>query len=453
MTRPPAPAVPQVPPALRARWQDLPRLASLALRRLGPPPLNLCTWPTAWVLWLFALSFQQAGGGLLAYGSAMATVTGPRTSWARRVGQAAVFLLGVTLMGGWLSLVLVLPALTAPVLGGAVPFAYLIVGIAVAPLFIETVNMVLHARCLTSARTTARHLRRQGGLWWEAGTLLSPESDAVSAGRLVRACLSHADTARVGLVAVPATPALCRAYRRMGFESGPLDPRVLIRHPRRRYGRQPDPHQDGADRARTTALAAGPHGSSRRVVERTSGCHQWEKDRVLKPLTEHRRTGATEWDTGLTVNDLVFTAQYRETTADEALAEAFDIPAGTPMVERRYRTRYRQDGEPFNLVRSYLVYDMVTVNPDLLDASKEPWPGGTQNQLHTIGIELDRIVERITARAPTAEEAAELGLTAGDAVMVLRKTSIDINGRTVEVSEVTLPADRTEMVFTTPLAR
>ncbi|MBT2383092.1 GntR family transcriptional regulator [Streptomyces sp. ISL-11] len=191
----------------------------------------------------------------------------------------------------------------------------------------------------------------------------------------------------------------------------------------------------------------------RRVVKRTNERHQWEKDRVRGSLAERQATGATEHDTGLTVSDLVFHAEYRETVANEDLAAAFSLPVGSRLLERAYRTRYSEEDAPFNLVHSYLVYDLVSPNPDLLNQANEPWPGGTQSQLHTVGIELDRVVERITARPPTVEEMEELGLTAGVAVMILRKTSIDIGGRVVEVADVTLPGDRTELVFTTPLAR
>jgi GntR family transcriptional regulator len=102
---------------------------------------------------------------------------------------------------------------------------------------------------------------------------------------------------------------------------------------------------------------------------------------------------------------------------------------------------------------SYLVRDVVAKNPELLDVANEPWPGGTQNQLHTLGIELDRIEERVSARPPTADEAAELGLPAGTALIVLGKTSYDTTGRVVEHSFVRLPGDRTEMTFVTPLER
>ncbi|MBV9023363.1 MAG: GntR family transcriptional regulator [Streptomycetaceae bacterium] len=191
----------------------------------------------------------------------------------------------------------------------------------------------------------------------------------------------------------------------------------------------------------------------RRLVQRNNERHQWEKDRVRLADEERRKTGATEHDTGLTVDDLVFSAEFREVEASGDLATEFGVPEGTALVERVYRTRYREENAPFNLVHSYLVRDMVASNPELLDETKEPWPGGTQSQLYTVGIELERIVERITARPPTVEETEELELTAGVAVMVLRKVSIDTKGRVVEVSDVTLPGDRTELVFTTPLAR
>ena len=191
----------------------------------------------------------------------------------------------------------------------------------------------------------------------------------------------------------------------------------------------------------------------RKLVQRTNSRHQWEKDRAREPVESRAQTGATEHDTGLTLNDLVFHAEYREGQAEADLAAAFGVPEGTPLLERIYRTRYRIEGAPFNLVHSYLVRDVISGNPELLDETKEPWPGGTQSQLFTVGIELDRIVEHVTARPPTAEEAEELDLPPGTAVLVLRKTSIDTNNRIVDISDIILPGDRTEMTFTTPLER
>lgn len=192
---------------------------------------------------------------------------------------------------------------------------------------------------------------------------------------------------------------------------------------------------------------------ARTPAVRTNLRHQWEKNRARQPEGERRKTGSTEHDTGLELDDLVFHASYREIKANEELADVFSVPEGTAIIERSYRTRYAAESAPFTLVTSHLVRDMVADNPALLDAANEPWPGGTQNQLHTVGIEFDRIEEHVTARPPTPEEAEELDLPPGTAVLFLRKKSYDTNDRVVEYSHVTLPGDRTEMVFVTPLER
>ena len=186
---------------------------------------------------------------------------------------------------------------------------------------------------------------------------------------------------------------------------------------------------------------------------RHNGRHQWEKDRARQPLATRARTGATEHDTGLASHHLVFEARYRETKAPKDLADAFGVPEGTVLLERAYRTRRAVETAPFSLVTSYRVRDVVAKNPDLLDDSNEPWPGGTQSQLHTVGIEVDRVEERVTARPPTPEEAQELELPPGTPVILLHKTSYDTGDRVVDVTDVTLPGDRTELVFVTSLER
>lgn len=192
---------------------------------------------------------------------------------------------------------------------------------------------------------------------------------------------------------------------------------------------------------------------SRTMVQRANTRHQWEKDRARAPEQQRLETGVTEHDTGLEVNDLVFHAAYREIEAPKEIAAAMGVDEGTALVERTYRTRYSAERNPFSLVTSYLIRDLVKANPDLLDDTKEPWPGGTGNQLYTVGIEIDSIEERVTARPPTVEEAEELGLPPGTSVLVLRKTQFDTDNRIVEMSDITLPGDRTEMLFTTSLER
>jgi len=187
---------------------------------------------------------------------------------------------------------------------------------------------------------------------------------------------------------------------------------------------------------------------------RSNDRYQWEKDRVLLPEAQRLNDGASEKDTGLRFEQLDFHATYTETTADEDLAKVFEVPVGTRMLRRDYRTTPKGHGVPLSYSRgSFLVYDVVAANPALLDQANEPWPGGTQHQLSTIGIELARIVDQVSCRPPTNEEAQALQLPPGTSVFALRKVSIDTGGRVVEVSDSVWPGDRVDLVYTTELER
>ncbi|GAA5128864.1 GntR family transcriptional regulator [Haloechinothrix salitolerans] len=191
----------------------------------------------------------------------------------------------------------------------------------------------------------------------------------------------------------------------------------------------------------------------RAKVQRTAERYQWEKDRVKLSDEERRTTGATERDTGRDMSALEFYAAYDSVFANADLAAVFDVSEGTKLLHRVYRTRLKTEDAPLSLIDSYIVHDVAARNPDLLLADNEPWPGGTQHQLYTIGIELDHIREELTARPPTVDEAQQLELSAGTAVIALRKISVATTGDVVEVSDVVLPGDRTVAVYTTQLTR
>ena len=191
----------------------------------------------------------------------------------------------------------------------------------------------------------------------------------------------------------------------------------------------------------------------RRRMRRSTDRYQWEKDRALLTEAERRAPGVVERDTGLAHEDLIFDAQFDSTEADDDLADAFGVPVGTPLLRRSYRQQSREEDASLVLSTSYLVRDRIASNPDLLSAANEPWPGGTPHQLYTVGIEIDRIIDEVTARPPSADEADALGIEAGVALIVLRKTSIDTTGQVVEVADVLMAGDRTQLVYTTKLKR
>lgn len=220
-----------LPGHLRPRWQDLPRLASLVQRRLGPAPLHPLTRPAACWLWLLTLAVMHAGGRLLAHGSATVSVTGPRQSWPRRAAHAAVLTAGLAAHIAWIWLPLEAAAWSLESRTWPLATTVLAFGLTLS-LLVETGNLLQHTRTLTSPAATIRHLRTHtADTWWEAGNLVAHEDDPLSAGRLVHQALRLADTHQAGLVAAATSPAVHRAYLRLGFTPGPLNPRILIRPP------------------------------------------------------------------------------------------------------------------------------------------------------------------------------------------------------------------------------
>ncbi|HBF80267.1 MAG TPA: transcriptional regulator [Streptomyces sp.] len=190
-----------------------------------------------------------------------------------------------------------------------------------------------------------------------------------------------------------------------------------------------------------------------RVVRESQARYQWEKDRALLPEEQRRATGVTEQETGLETPQLAFHATYDVVKAPTEIARVFGVAPDTRMLRRRYRTSSREETAPIGVITSWLPYEQASRNPALLDSGREPWPGGTTHQLSTIGIEIDRIDDRIGARPPTAEEARLLDLDPGTAVLILRKSSYSTDGSLAEYSEAVLPGDRHELLYRIPLER
>lgn len=186
-----------------------------------------------------------------------------------------------------------------------------------------------------------------------------------------------------------------------------------------------------------------------RLVRDAASRYQWEQDRVLLSKSERLAEGSTERDSSLTRDELDFEATYSLVAADEDLAHVFGVSPGTSLLQRVYLTRPRGD-TPFGRVVSHLVHKDAARNPDLLDEANEPWPGGTQHQLWTIGLSLGEIEDRVTARVASAQEVENFGIAPGSAIINIRKIS-RAQGRVVEVADTSAPADRLELVYTIPL--
>jgi GntR family transcriptional regulator len=186
-------------------------------------------------------------------------------------------------------------------------------------------------------------------------------------------------------------------------------------------------------------------------VVRSSDRHQIEKDLVLSSESERRGLGQTEIDMSTKIADLIFTAHYDIGPAGAELASALNVSPDADTLKRVYEVREPNRRTLRMWSVSYIPKELVVDNPALLDETNEPWPGGTQHQLYTVGIEIDKIIDEVTARMPTTVEAKQWDLEEGIPMLRVRRISVDATGRVVEVSDADFPADRTELRFVTRL--
>ncbi|MER6311236.1 UTRA domain-containing protein [Streptomyces sp. NPDC001657] len=122
-------------------------------------------------------------------------------------------------------------------------------------------------------------------------------------------------------------------------------------------------------------------------------------------------------------------------------------------VPRQSARRCNSHGEGASTAVSCLPYNAVSPNPEILDPGNEPRPGGTQRQLYTLGSEVDRIEDRVTADIPSEEEAEEQGIPPGAPMIRVRKITYDTDDRVVEVAGNPFPTERAELRFITRLER
>lgn len=188
----------------------------------------------------------------------------------------------------------------------------------------------------------------------------------------------------------------------------------------------------------------------RKIRRNATERYNWEKRRAA--LSEQERAEwVAEKDAGIQRDDIDFSAEFEQIDASPDLAARFKIIAGSQVLHRIYRTGTTQEQNSLHINHSYIPLELVAGNPDLLDPANEPWPGGTLHQLRTVGIEVAQIIDEVTARPPSPDEARALGIEPGISVLAITKTSIDTQGRVVEIANTILAGDRTELVYTTDL--
>jgi GntR family transcriptional regulator len=188
----------------------------------------------------------------------------------------------------------------------------------------------------------------------------------------------------------------------------------------------------------------------RRAV-RDSERHQIEKDLAVKPESERALVGEAETNFGMSIDEQEFDTVYDVTEAGPEIGEALAVAPSEPVLRRQWQSTDPRTGHLLSSSVSFIPKALVEANPALFDADNEPWPGGTMHQLSTVGMEIMKVVDVVTARMPTTVEAQMWDLPDGVPLIFCRRISYDAAGRPIEVSDADYPADRTELRFTTPL--
>jgi len=186
-------------------------------------------------------------------------------------------------------------------------------------------------------------------------------------------------------------------------------------------------------------------------VVRSSERHQAEKDLARRPKRERAAVGEAETNLRMSIDAQEFSSEYEIIDSTPELTELFGLNHEDTILRRRFISRDAHTGHLLSYSTSYIPVSLISGNPALLDASNEPWPGGTQHQLSTVGIEIMCMIDQVTGRMPTTVEVQQWGLPSGVPLLICRRISIDADNRTVEISDAEYPADRTELRFVTPL--
>lgn len=249
---------------------------------------------------------------------------------------------------------------------------------------------------------------------------------------------------------------------RTAIESGELqpgDPLPTVDELSARWRCAPLMAREAIDVLKGEGLVTGGRGK-RAVVRKppkrirlSSAVTQEQKDLVLRPESERRKRGAIEITSDIPIDDTTSSHTYSIGTADADLAEEFSVPVGTQIQRRIYEMTEREGGHRVAFSVSYIPLAIIESNPDLLDEANEPWPGGHQHQLYTVGIEIDRVVRSVIAIQPTPGDRQKWAMEPGVPLLRVRSRSVDTIGRVVELSDAAYPADRTEITFTDHLER
>ncbi|OII61315.1 hypothetical protein BJP40_05955 [Streptomyces sp. CC53] len=247
--------------------------------------------------------------------------------------------------------------------------------------------------------------------------------------------------------------------RRINTSLKPGDPFLTVREIIEQY----DVGKNAASRAvqvlkERGVIAGRPNGKTwvrvpPKQTKRSNERYWEEKELVRQPEEVRRRNGSAERDQGVPLQDLAEdVARHEVVVCPDDIASVMGLAPGTSVL-RRTRVRRVDQNTGAGSSASYVPLDIVERDPSVFDEANDPWPGGMQHQLYTVGIELTKIIDYVTASMPTEDEAEQQDLPPGVPLFHIRKISYATTGRVAEVTDIPLPADRSTLIYVTELPK
>jgi GntR family transcriptional regulator len=132
-------------------------------------------------------------------------------------------------------------------------------------------------------------------------------------------------------------------------------------------------------------------------------------------------------------------------TADADVARRLAIEPGDPIVRTRYR--YITEGVPVQISTSWEPAALTAGTP--IERPEDGAAVGVIARMDLIGEHIDRVVEKVTARAAHPEEVERLALD-HPYVLVIDRTHY-VGERPVETADIVFPGDRYELTYRIPV--
>lgn len=196
----------------------------------------------------------------------------------------------------------------------------------------------------------------------------------------------------------------------------------------------------GIDLLVNEGLVVRRHGAATRVAEapmqrRMAAARYVEELEVLRRGGDHPRQSAFTAEHGITWDDYKVDVEIAKEPATAEDARRLRVPEGTDILRRRF-VKYVKS-RPVQLQRSAIPWDIAGDTP-VAEVGRQPWPGGTIAELHSLGLTATWVEEEVRTRAPRDEERRALRMETAAPVFDVVRVFL-VGERPVEASRVIVP--------------